>query len=423
MIPMSEPTLGGADVDADQAGERSSELGVVELTAQRLVAGGEAIARDEAGKVVFVRGAVPGDTALVALTEKKKDWSRGHVATVLEPGPERIEPPCPARRRGCGGCDWQHVAIDAQLRYKTEIVADAMRRTAKLPDAVLTVGAAVPSVGYRTTVRVIGDASGRPSFRAERTNDAIAFGHCPVAHPLINEVLSGVCLEPELELTVRVSAATGEVTARWDEHKGTVTGLGPQVRTGADAALAETVAGFRFVVTAASFFQSGPAAAELLVDAVKRAAPELADAAVVVDAYAGVGLFAAAATAADAHLITIESSRSAYADSIINLAGRSVQSIRSEVAHWSPNLNAAGADAIDVVIADPARTGLGKPGVAALCKAAAPVMVLVSCDPVALARDTALLTSKGYRHVNSEVLDLFPMTHHVETVTRFERSS
>ena len=74
------------------------------------------------------------------------------------------------------------------------------------------------------------------------------------------------------------------------------------------------------------------------------------------------------------------------------------------------------------MVADPARSGLGRPGVAAVVGAAPPVVVLVSCDPVAAARDAALLGQHGYRHDGTEVLDLFPQTHHVECVTRFVRA-
>ena len=77
---------------------------------------------------------------------------------------------------------------------------------------------------------------------------------------------------------------------------------------------------------------------------------------------------------------------------------------------------------VDVVIADPARSGLGKPGTGAIAATKAPVVVLVSCDPVAMARDAALLARQGYRHEVTEVLDVFPHTHHVECVTRFVRS-
>ncbi len=98
----------------------------------------------------------------------------------------------------------------------------------------------------------------------------------------------------------------------------------------------------------------------------------------------------------------------------MNLAGRAATIVRSEVGRWR-----AGGERVDVVIADPARSGLGKPGSAALAAAGAPVLVLVSCDPVSLARDATLLRQHGYRHERTEVLDLFPMTHHVEAVTRF----
>jgi 23S rRNA (uracil1939-C5)-methyltransferase len=85
------------------------------------------------------------------------------------------------------------------------------------------------------------------------------------------------------------------------------------------------------------------------------------------------------------------------------------------VGRWRPRAD----ENIDVVIADPARTGLAKPGVAAIVASKAPVVVLVSCDPVALARDATLLAASGYRHAGTDVLDLFPETHHVEAVTRF----
>ncbi len=235
-----------------------------------------------------------------------------------------------------------------------------------------------------------------------------------VAHPALFDVLRDVTIDPDVELTVRVSEATGQMTAMWDSRKGDVKGLPDTVRTGANAALYEDVAGHRFRVSAGSFFQSGPAAAALLVDAVRRAAPEIDGAEHVVDAYAGVGLFGLAAVPATSRTTSIETSRSSVQDASVNLAGRAATIVRGEVGAWR-----AGGERVDVVIADPARSGLGKPGSAALAAAGAPVLVLVSCDPVSLARDATLLRHHGYRHERTEVLDLFPMTHHVEAVTRF----
>lgn len=385
------------------------------LRAERYIAGGEAMAHEPDGKVVFVRGAVPGDEVRATTTERKGGWSRAVVDEVVAPSPERVGAPCPQRRLGCGGCDWQELTVGAQLGHKAEIVRDAFRRTAKLPEATITTGAAVGPDGYRTTIRVVGGDDGRPSYRAERSHDLVPATGCLIAHPALQALLETIVVDPGLEVTLRVSAATGERTARWDRKRGDVQSLPADVAVGSDAQLTERVAGHDFRVSAGSFFQSGPAAAELLVDAVRRAAPELDGAGAVLDAYAGVGLFALAATDPASYVMTVESSRTAVADAQHNLADRRAAIELGQVGRWR---RPDGLD-IDVVIADPARSGLGRPGTAAVVSARAPVIALISCDPVAAARDAALLHQHGYRHDGTEVLDLFPHTHHVECVTRF----
>lgn len=358
-------------------------VSVIRVRPERFVAGGAALGHAPDGRVVFVRGGLPGDDVSAEVVDDRGSFVHAVVADLHERGPDRVELPCPQRSAGCGGCDWQHVAVPAQLPHKAAIVVDALRRTARLPHADVRAGAAVPAEGYRTTVRVVGDAEGRPAYRKERSHDTVPAAGCLVAAPDVRARLATPDLLPGEERVVRSSE--------------------PPV-----------VAGVTFQVSPGSFFQSGPAAAELLVDAVRRAAPELAAAARVVDAYAGVGLFAATVVPGTAHVTTIESSASAVADSRVNLAGRDATIVAGEVGRWR-------ATPADVVIADPARSGLAKPGVRALVGTGAPVFVLVSCDPVSLARDVALLAGHGYRHEYTEVLDLFPHTHHVEAVTRLVR--
>jgi 23S rRNA (uracil1939-C5)-methyltransferase len=391
---------------------------MVRLRPERFVAGGEALARDDDGRVVFVRGAVPGDDVDVTITEEHGDWARGVVQTIREATTDRVVPPCPHRREGCGGCNWQHVAESAQLPAKVSIVVDALRRTGKLSDPEVRAAGAVPATGYRTTIRVVGDADGRPAYRMERSNDTVSATGCLVAHPRLVEILDAIVVPSGVEVTLRVSAATGEATALWDTAGGSVSGLPPDVGTGPTATLTEVIAGHRLRVSAPSFFQSGPAAAELLVERVWSAAPELAEARRVLDAYAGVGLFAVTATSPETHVVAVESSRSAIADCTVNLGERCARVERREVGDWRPKPR----EPFDIVIADPARTGLGKPGARAVAAAAAPVLVLVSCDPVSLARDATLLRQHGYRHAATDVVDLFPGTHHVEAITRFTRA-
>jgi 23S rRNA (uracil1939-C5)-methyltransferase len=274
--------------------------------------------------------------------------------------------------------------------------------------------------GYRTTVRVAAGLDGRPGFRAERSHEIVPAPACLVAHPRLAELLPGLRLAPDVEATLRTSVVTGELNARWTGGDGdglAVDGLPAGTPTGSSAAIREDVNGHRLRVSMGSFFQSGPQAAALLVDTVRRCAPELTGARLVVDAYAGVGVLAACATDPATRIIAVETSRSAVADARHNLAGREAEIVRGEVGGWRP----AGDRAVDVVIADPARSGLGRPGVGALGRTGAPVLVLVSCDPASLGRDAKLLTAAGYRHDRTDVVDTFPHTTHVEAVTRFVR--
>ncbi len=388
----------------------------------RLVAGGDAMARDADGRVVFVRGALPGELVRVEVISAKKDFARGAVAEVLEPSADRRLPPCAHRRAGCGGCGWMHLDPAAQFAAKVEIVRESLRRIGRLDpalvDDVVVAGAAVEPTGYRTTIRVVG-VDGGLGFRELGSDTVVPVDDCAVAHPALSAMLREVRVAPGVELTLRTSVATGARTARWNRRgAGQVEGLPPDVHIGDRAFLVETVAGRDLRVSAASFFQSGRQAAELLVDAVRRAAPELDGAGHALDAYGGVGLFAATAMAEVGHVTVIESSRSAAFDAEHNLAGREATVVRGEVSGWRQGPLSVDVP-VDVAVADPARPGLGKPGVEALATLFPAPLVLVSCDPVSLARDAALLGGHGYRVAGVEVIDLYPQTPHVETVTRF----
>lgn len=387
----------------------------MQLTPDRFAAGGEAIARDDQGRVVFVRGALPGETVVVEITQEKKDWARAHVVEIATASADRVVPPCVSRRAGCGGCGWQHLTYDAQRAAKVTIVEDALRRIGRIGDVIVELGPSVDPTGYRTTIRVAPTADGRAGYRAEQSHDVVPAPDCLIAHPELRTIVADLRLDPGVEPTLRLSVVLGQIGARWDKAKGDVHGLPAGVLTSGSAVLHEDVAGHRLQVSLGSFFQSGPQAAELLVAAVRRAAPELVDADAVVDAYAGVGMFAACATDPDAHIIAIETSRSAVNDAHENLDGRRGEIVRGEVGGW----HAPDEPPIDVVIADPARSGLGQPGTASLARAAAPVLVLVSCDPASLGRDAKLLANAGYLHERSEVIDTFPHTTHIEVVSRF----
>jgi 23S rRNA (uracil1939-C5)-methyltransferase len=396
----------------------------MQLTPDRLVAGGDAMARDVDGRVVFVEGALPGELVEVEIENAKKDFARGHLIEVLERSPLRDAPSCSHRRHGCGGCDWMHLRPDGQLDAKIEIVRESLRRIGRLDadlvDGLVHSGGAVSPFGYRTTIRVVGGPNGSVGYRAQGSNDVVEVTSCPIAASKLSRLVAVIEADEGAELTLRTSVATGAITAIWDkQYRKSIRGVPATVHIGERAWLTEHVAGHDLRVSAGSFFQSGVQAAELLVAAVRAAAPELATARHAVDAYGGVGLFAVAAMDEAQHVTVIESSKSACLDAEHNLSGRQATVVRADVSGWSAPTGDGPTPKVDVIVADPARPGLGKPGVTALAAADAPVLVLVSCDPVSLARDVSLLAAAGYGAERVEVFDLFPNTHHVETVTRF----
>jgi len=377
---------------------------LAELTVDRVVAGGDGLARLDSGQVVFVEGALPGERVRVHLVSQRTDYRRAEVLEVLEASPWRVEEPCRFRRAGCGGCGWMHIDGAYQPELKRAILLDSLRRTAGLTDPVVELGPRLPPNARRTTVR-IARAEGSAGFHRGGSAEVIAVDDCMAAHPRLNELLA-LPMKGSGEAVLRVGARTGERSAAFT---GSMRVLDPpaDLRLGAKSHVTEVVHGHPFRVSSASFFQSSPEAAELLVDTVRDLVPS---AKVLVDAYAGVGLFAATVEA-ERH-ICLEQSPSAVADARVNAP--QARLLRLEVARWR-------AEEADVVVADPARPGLGKSAMAALSAAEAPVFVLVSCDPASAARDARLLANHGYRHDRAVVLDLFPDTPHLEVVTRFVR--
>jgi tRNA/tmRNA/rRNA uracil-C5-methylase (TrmA/RlmC/RlmD family) len=101
---------------------------LLRLVPTAMAAGGAAVAREVTGRVVLVDGALPGETVEAVLTEERSSYARARVSAVLEPSPDRVAPPCPHVARGCGGCGWQHISLEAQRRYKTEVVSEALDR-------------------------------------------------------------------------------------------------------------------------------------------------------------------------------------------------------------------------------------------------------------------------------------------------------
>ncbi|MCB0978768.1 MAG: class I SAM-dependent RNA methyltransferase [Acidimicrobiales bacterium] len=393
----------------------------VELRTTSMAVGGEAVAREPSGRVVFVSGAAPDEVVRVEIDEEHRSFARGTVVEVLEPSADRVVPPCPHRLAGCGGCDWQHITPDAQSRLRTDLVRAELRKALRTDDPVVDRGPAVPGRD-RTTVRGLAGPGGRFSYRRRRSNDPVPVDSCLVADPLVEEIIAEGSFGSAASVTIRVGARTGErmvvVDGDTDEVEvpdDVVVVSESELKAGHRAWLHEEAAGRRWRVSAQSFFQAGPAAAEALVDVVGAALAEHApDGGTLVDLWSGVGLFAGT-VGAGWSVVAVERSSSAVADARVNLAGADVRLVRSSVERWRSTR-------ADVVVADPARSGLRATGVRAIDRTGAKCCVAVHCDVGSLRRDTELMVSCGFEHRRSVTLDLFAHTGQVETVSLFTRS-
>ena len=392
----------------------------LDLTPEKMVAGGEALARDADGRVVMIQGAIPGEAVRVEITAAKKSFARGRVLEVLEPSADRTAPPCPHVLAGCGGCEWQHITPAAQRRLRRDIVVDALARLGKVGDADALVGDPVilPDEDFRTSVRVL-VRKGRPAFRRAGSHDPVAVDACVVAHPLIDDLIRTATFSGVTEAELRCGARTGErlvvayPTTRYLTLPSDVVTIGAdELERGGNAMYVELAAGRRWRISATSFFQSRSDGVDALAEVVAAAVPATAE--TVVDLYAGVGLFSGVVARRGRHVVAIEGNPAAVKDARHNLAGDDVAITRGDVGRW---------DAVpaDVVIADPSRSGLGADVVARIAATDAARVVLVACDAAALGRDVGLLAQAGYDLVRATPVDLFPHTSHVEVVAVLDR--
>ncbi len=393
----------------------------IEVTVDRIATGGDGVARDGDGRVVFVRGGLPGDLARVRIDSERRRHAHATIEEIVAPGPGRREPPCPHVADGCGGCHLQHAHEALQHRLKVQIVADCLQRIGRLEEPEVVRGPAVRGTAYRTTLRasVTGDRAG---LHAWHSHQVIPTPHCLVAHPRLRRILAEGRFPGAASVLLRVGARTGDcVVVVGPTAEGAVSLDGEVVgqdRIGPanPAAITERVGERVLRVSARSFFQSGPEAAEVLLAAVDAEVAEGPARGTLVDLYSGVGLLAGG-VGFDGRRVAVERSAAAVADARHNLApfGADARVVRSPVERWRPH-------SADVVIANPARPGLDRVGVERVGAIGAGTVVLVSCDPGALGRDALLLGEVGYQLARATVLDLFPQTAHVEVVSRFTRA-
>lgn len=380
----------------------------VELVPTAFGLRGGAVARDAEGRAFSIPGAVPGERVRVKTMARRRGIVHAQVVEVIEPSPNRVTPPCPEVAHGCGACQWQHIALEAQLEYKRELVAGALGRSGDEDPARLRPTVTLPPVAFRTTVHAA-VSNGRAGFRRYRSHRVVPVDACLVAHPRLDELLVHGRYPDASDVLLRCGSRTGERLAM-------PTPLGSPMQVPADVRfdhVHELAAGLLWQISARSFFQTRPDGVDVLAGAVAAAADEL-EPGRAIDLYSGVGVFAGALATRGWSVTAVESDRGAVEDARINLRRLDVSALRADVTRWRPRPS-------DLVVADPSRAGLGKPGVDVVAASRARRLILISCDAESLRRDAALLRRAGYELSYAIPVDLFPHTFHVEVVSVFDR--
>lgn len=374
--------------------------------------GGHCVAR-HAGRVLFVRHVLPGEVVRVRVHERgqKGRFFRAELLEVIDPSPDRVDPPC-EYAGACGGCDFQHVAVDAQRRLKAQIVSEQLTRLGKVDvsdidwaaevDALPDVDAAAPGLAWRTRVRFAVDGEGRAGLLRHRSHDVVPIDDCLIAHPLVDVGEITTTQWPGVdEVSVTASPETDERAVQVGRARGR-------------ESMQRQAAGRSWQVSSGGFWQVHPSAADALVDAVLQLAdPQPGEH--LVDLYAGVGLFAGVwGERTGGRVDAVEGHHTAALDAQVNLADLDQATVHAvAVEHFV----AAESDLRpDVVVIDPPRSGAKRQVVEGVAAWRPRAVVYVACDPAALARDVGYFVEVGYRLATLRSFDLFPMTHHVECV-------
>ena len=377
------------------------------------------------GRVVFVRHSLPGELVRVRVTEETSKFARGEALEVLEASPERVAPQCYyARPGGCGGCDFQHASLAAQLSWKGALVGEHLRRIAGVTRDVEVITLS-QDAHTRTRLRCAVDENGALALRQARSNDVVTIASCQVADRRFSDAFETPWhYAEEVELRA-IGDGQPFALVRRITDRGTLfeltTLFGEPLEPSTHSRVA--VDGHYFDVSPRSFWQSHRDAPETLL----RSVLEFADVAAgdhVVDLFSGVGLFSvplAKRVGPGGKVVAVEASPYAVRDARTN--GDGLRQLR--VREWSVTPRAIN-DAVapgDVVVLDPPRSGLAKGVCDALIRRAPRRLVYVSCDAATFARDLALLAAGGYHLRDLRVFDLFPMTEHVELVAVLDLSA
>lgn len=387
---------------------------LIEVRIERILPGGLGLAH-EGGRTILVGLAAPGDLARVRIESVRGKVAFASIVEVLEPSPVRIEPPCPYFGR-CGGCDFQQLDYRAQLESKVEIIRDCLRRIARTePPSEISIIPSPLEWRYRARAQWQHDAARRQMGYFERGSHRVCdVAECPVLVPELQVTLSG--LRERLRTDSLPPTVSDFQAVSGDEG----VSLAPPLSDAEPLEASRTILDNRYRFRADGFFQINQSLLPQLVDfAVDDSRGDTA-----IDLYCGVGLFTLPLARRFRRVTGVEGNPTSVTYARRNLLEAGLENALIEqagVGEWL-SANAHRYTPVALVLLDPPRAGLEEGAAGNLLALRPQHITYVSCDPATLARDLRELLQGGYTLSTVTAFDMFPQTHHVETVARLQLS-
>jgi len=443
----------------------------VELSIYALAYGGEGIAKYK-GLVIFVANALPGDKIWVRILQVKKRFARAELIKIIESSVERIKPICP-QAGICGGCSWLPLTYSAQLKAKQSFVEKALHHIGRLKCIpVLAPLKSDPHIGYRHKIQIplqAGPDGIKAGFYKRQTHQVVSIDECPIQPAIGNRLFKAV---KELAnifgysgydeennqgqlryLVIRIGANTREVLVilvtavpnllRAHEFASAIAQQIPEVvgvvqNTNAAVTnvifstefkpltgrpfLYEEIRGIHYRISAESFFQINPYQLPNLAETVFQAM-EISGNETVVDLFCGVGFLSLQLARYVRRVFGIEFVGKAVEDAETNKHLNNISNVEFFTGDAAEQLRMLSAKGLrpDAVVLDPPRKGCAPALLKYLIDLKPRKVVYISCNPITLARDLAILSTEGYRVKQIQPIDLFPHTYHIESVASLVR--
>lgn len=437
----------------------------MKLTIESMTYGADGLAHADNGKAVFVQGAVAGDTVEAEVVQDGKSFMRARTTEILEPSPDRIQPPCPFVGI-CGGCSWGNLSRTAQLAAKEQNLRSTLERIGKFApeladELVQPICHTKDDWGYRNKIELeptVVNGRVRLGMHGVDPSKIVTVDTCPLFDKRFPKALKSVVgalnyLSGSHDLGLeRVGVRASRRTKALEVALWTPTGSFPRSQVSrvlADAAhptsivrvmskgekkarrvskvemlagegsWTENIAEGQMRLSAPSFFQVNTKGAEILIELVMEALDPQEDE-LAVDLYCGAGTF------------TLPLARRCDFVAAVEAYGPAVRDLRRNLEiNKLDNVDVIGGDAVrefpdqdaDVLVVDPPRAGLAPEAIDLIASTSARDVAYVSCDPATLARDLKRFVEEGtFSPVKITPVDLFPQTFHCETVVHLRRN-